>query len=210
MSLEYPNGLVITLDGPDYIGKTTQIERCQALLENDGFDVVKTRVNGGTPIGEALRSVMLANYDRPALSDLHIHLAQQYALAEQLSSWRAAGKIILIDRSPLSIIGYQVYGSGLDQKTGYEAADLAVKLLAPDLMICYVADDKILKSRRDRNQSPDYFESKPASYFKRLSVGYQDAARHYNAKIISANGSVDHVNDLTMSAIRTLTKSTPR
>ncbi len=123
-------------DGPDYVGKTSQLALVKRDLEVDKLKVYNARYNGGTPIGEALREVMLDDYERPAMTDLYINLAQQYALATALQQPRDDGNIILIDRSPLSIIAYQIFGSGADKTRGYQAADEILGLLPPDLIIC--------------------------------------------------------------------------
>lgn len=52
-------GLFIVFEGGDGAGKTTQLARLQAALEAQGYTVIATREPGGTPLGEALRELVL-------------------------------------------------------------------------------------------------------------------------------------------------------
>ena len=189
-------------DGPDWVGKTTQVNLAAEALRSQGHKVWTTRVNGGTPIGEALRQAMFGDYARPPETDLYIHLAQQYALQVELEQRRRKGAVILVDRSPLSVIAYQVYGGGLAEETGYRIADEIITLFKPELVVAYTAPRGVLKSRRlSANHASDYFERQPADYFERVIQGYAAAAQHYQATIIDAAGDKDAVHEQTMKHI---------
>ena len=56
---EASGGRFVTFEGPEGAGKTTQIARLRARLESNGQSVLVTREPGGTPLGGALRSLML-------------------------------------------------------------------------------------------------------------------------------------------------------
>src|SRR5206468_3020522 len=129
---------------------------------------------GGTEIGEALRQVMFSALPRPAITNLHISLAIYFALAQEVAKKRDEGHIILIDRSPLSLVAYQVYGDGLDEKTGYNACDASMKAFDPDTIIVYDAPLQTLQSRRgQRHKDSDYFEQQQIDYHERTTAGYK-------------------------------------
>jgi dTMP kinase len=199
------NGRVIMFDGPEWIGKTTQLGLAADGLRRQGYAVWSTRVSGGTPIGEALRTAMFGDYERPPLTDLHIHLAQQYALEVEINKHRQAGELILVDRSPLSIIAYQVYGGGLDEQTGYQAADILLDMYQPELLITYTAPAAELEKRRQQaKHATDYYENKPADYFERVTAGYQAAEKRYKTEVIDASGDIDSVHAATMRVINSV------
>ena len=53
------NGLFVSFEGVDGVGKTTQVERLRAYLEAQGRTVVVTREPGGTALGKAIRQLLL-------------------------------------------------------------------------------------------------------------------------------------------------------
>lgn len=198
-------GAVIMFDGPDYVGKSTQLALVSETLKADGLNVYTTRYNGGTPIGEALRKVMLGDYERPPETDLYINLAQQHALTQQINTERQQGKVILVDRSPMSIIAYQIYGSHIDENRGFAGTDEVMRLHRPDLLICYQAPESVLAKRRQLDKhKADYFESKSRQYFEDVAEGYGVAAKRYSAKILDASGSISEVHETTMKALEDL------
>ena len=200
-------GLIIYFDGPDGAGKTTQLNLAAEALKKAGHEVIVTRTMGGTPIGEMLRQAMLTETSRPTETDLHIAVATQYALADEVIKHRDKGHIVLIDRSPLSIIGYQVHGDGLDSELGYETVEDLLDLFTPNLLIIYEADIDLLAERRSkRNQETqvDYFENKPQDYHQKVAEGFGIAAKKFGATVIKADDSIESVHQATMSKIQTL------
>ncbi len=197
-----PDGLVIQFEGIDGVGKTTQVELVRQALEAAGWPVLSTRNLGGTPIGEALRAVMLSNVERPPMSDLYISLAIQEALIDTLVAARAGGQIILMDRGPLSLAAYQVYGTGIDQELGWKYVAESMERIRPELSILYVADvSQALQRGRQQSEKADYFESQPLSYFERVSSGYAAAAERYPVQTIDAGQSIEAVQGQTIALV---------
>ncbi|MBC7326452.1 MAG: dTMP kinase, partial [Moorella sp. (in: Bacteria)] len=111
-----PGGLFITLEGPDGSGKTTQMQRLEFFLRQRGFTVVTTREPGGTPLAEAIRSLLLEPCYGPINERAEILLyaaARAQHVAERIKPALAAGKIVLCDRFTDSSIAYQGYGRHL-------------------------------------------------------------------------------------------------
>ena len=198
-------GLLVMFEGIDGVGKTTQLELVEKTLTDLRWDVVTSRSPGGTPIGEALRSVMLDTMARPPKTDLYISVAIQEALIEALSEKRAKNSVILLDRGPLSLAPYQIYGSGIEEALGWHYVDDGMNRLRPDLTIIYECDPKIAIERaRQHSQKADYFESKPISYFERVADGYREAAKRYDAVTIDASQAIEAIHDETMHHITEL------
>lgn len=196
-------GLIVYFDGPDGAGKTTQLELLASALIAEGQTVHQTRSVGGTPIGELLREASLSDNERPVATDLYIALACQNALAVDVNARREQGKVVLVDRSPLSIVAYQVFGDGLASEIGYNAAQQLMDLIKPDLTIVYLADSQALESRRmDRNVHQDYFESKPLDYHQRVAEGFKEAAQRFDAKIMDATQDVDSLQAQTVELVK--------
>jgi dTMP kinase len=196
---------VIMFDGPDGVGKSTQLEKTKDWLQNQGRTVIGTRLSGGTEIGEALRTISLnPAFKRPAITDMYLMLAMYSAVADSIrSDNNPDDTIYLIDRSPLSIIAYQVYGSGLSAELAAKAVTDSLKDLRPDLIICYEADTKKINEQlaSRHNASNDYFENQPTDYAERVIEGYRAAAQEYGASIIIVNDEPDAIFTRTKEVI---------
>lgn len=177
---EQHTGQIIVFDGPDGIGKSTQLELSAEYLREQGYDVHTTRASGGTPIGEELRKASLSPVPRLPQTDTFISLAMHSELGFDLQKRKKEGQICLVDRSPLAIVAYNVFGSELrDKNFGFKACEKMLQLWSPDLLLVFSASQKILDERRnirnksDTAQKRDYFEQKPRSYHLRVQEGYK-------------------------------------
>lgn len=200
-------GCVVVFEGIDGVGKTTQLGLVREALEKQHWAVHPTRNLGGTPIGEALREVTLSPTPRSPLTDFYISVAIQVALTEAVAEDRKEGKITLIDRGPLSFAAYHIYGSGVDADIGWRYVDQGMQQFKPDLVILYSTDLKVALGRAKRRAGKtDYFASKPASYFKRVLEGFDEAKSRYPVREIDATQSIEAVHAETMAAITEVLK----
>jgi dTMP kinase len=198
-------GLVILFEGIDGVGKTTQLKLAKEELAKQGLSLHATRYLGGTPIGEKLREVTLSPTERSAETDLYISVAVQTALADLVAAERSQGKIILIDRGPLSLAAYHIYGNGVSKELGWRYADDSMRRLKPDLVLLYQTKlDTALARAKRRSSKTDYFASKPKKYFERVMNGFSDASQRYPVRVINASKSISAVHQETMQAIDAL------
>lgn len=196
------NGLVVIFEGIDGVGKTTQLELVQAELEKAGWPVMVTRNMGGTPIGEALRKVIKSPLERPPLTDLYISLAVQEPLLAVIDDARKQGKVVLMDRGPLSLAAYQIYGSGIDESLGWQHVGAAMDRIKPDAVLLYDMDAEQALARIKDKAGDDYFESKPVEYFRKVADGFRTAASRYPAATtLDASLSIDEIRRLTIQAL---------
>lgn len=196
------SGLVFMFEGIDGAGKTTQLEHIRKTLEKAGWPVEQTRNLGGTPIGEALRKVMLSPLKRPVMTDFYISLAIQAPLLDLIDAARAEGKIVLMDRGPLSLAAYQVYGGGIDESVAMRQVEASMARIKPDAVFLYDIDPRTaMERKRHDSGKPDYFESKPRDYFRKVSEGYHDLAGRYSAAVIDAAQPVDDIYEKTLAII---------
>lgn len=207
------NGLLVVFEGIDGVGKTTQLLLAKDLLLRQNWPVYITRNLGGSPIGEELRKVMLEPIERPATTNLYLSVAIQEALTETIKQERGEGKLILMDRGPLSLAAYEIYGGGLDEALGWQHVDAGMRQIQPDLTIIYTADVKTALERAQRkSRQPDYFEAKTPGFFERVAQGYGAcAARYSSSKIITidAGQPVEIVHAQTMRLIQELLDGRP-
>ena len=113
--------LFIVLEGGDGAGKTTQVALLSAWFDALGLPHVSTREPGGTPVGEAIRQIVLAGpeMDMPAETELMLILGARAAFVRDVVRPALSdGKLVLADRFALSTMAYQGYGRGLDLDHG--------------------------------------------------------------------------------------------
>lgn len=189
------NGCLIIFEGSDGVGKTTQLNLAAEKLQSDGWQVETLRNLGGSPMGEALRTIALSDVERLPETDLYISVAIQTELTAVIKAARQRGSIILLDRGPLSFYAYQVNGSGADPELGKHYADKAIADCQPELILLFQADiSQALERAKLVSGKADYFESKPLEFFERVSQGLEETGDWYNARRINATASIDHVH----------------
>lgn len=205
MSRTIANGLVVLFEGIDGIGKSTQLQQALQALQTDDWQVAASRNLGGSPFGEQLREVLLSPTERPPLAELHVSAAIQWALAEVVTQHREAGDVLLIDRSPLSLGAYNIYGSGVDPEIGWPYVESGMDQLRPDLVILYEGDiaNAIERARASAGEI-DYYESKSFEYFERVVEGYQEAKRRFGTliQVVNADQPIADVHRQTMTLIQ--------
>jgi dTMP kinase len=146
---------------------------------------------------------MLSDLERPAEADVYISAAIQAALVLDIQQAREAGQVILLDRGPLSLAAYQIYGSGVAEELAWPHVDSGLKQLAPDLTLFYDGAPATMLARAKQKTAGDYFENKPIDYFEKVAQGYQQAIKRYDLPLLSidANQPVDAVFAGTITAI---------
>jgi dTMP kinase len=201
---------IIMLDGPDGVGKTTQLNRAADALVEKGLKVYTTRVNGGSAIGEEIRKAYLSYNDRPVETDMYLALAMAYALADDFKRLGDEFDIILVDRSPFSLMAYQSFGSGLERRKALESTRLSLAVMHPNAVVIYEAEDATLQARRDeRDTSHDnFFEDQPYDYHERISEGFRYAVKEFDLAVVDANGPMDSVHAATMAVIQSVLDQT--
>lgn len=205
MSKNVPNGLVIVFEGIDGVGKTTQLELAAHYLTESGYQTISLRNLGGSPIGEQLREVMKSTTPRPPKTDLYVSVAIQEALFAVIAEARDEGKVILMDRSPISLAAYQSYGSGLDINLVMPYVQSGMDQMTPDLNILYQADvAKSIARARAVSVEQDYFESKSEDYFRDVERGYLAMAEKFPMSVVDASRSIDEIAQDTKNLINSI------
>lgn len=166
---------IIVIDGPDGVGKTTQVHLLAEYLASQGAEVHVTRASGGTPIGEELRKASLSLHARRPETDVYISLAMHTELGHDIQRRKKAGQTIIIDRSPLAILGYNLYGAELaDRELAEDACKNLLELWSPDVFVYLDTTQKVLDVRRQRRGNTDYFENQDSAFHHRVRQGYEE------------------------------------
>ena len=130
--------MFLSIDGGDGTGKSTQVELLAQWLRQQGRDVVTCRDPGSTPLGEAVRNILLDRHDLhiDRRSEMLLYMAARAQMVEEvIRPALEQGKTVLCDRYLLANVAYQGYGGGLDVPTLWEVGRVATGGLMPDLTI---------------------------------------------------------------------------
>lgn len=152
-------GLLITFEGGEGAGKSTQVRRLAAELLVAGREVVVTREPGGTPYAEAIRTVLLSTQATgDALTEaLLFAAARREHIRALIAPALEAGKVVLCDRFTDSTRAYQ--GGRLPEATIEGIIALATAGLTPDLtLLLDIAPEKGMARAKARGNSADAFE----------------------------------------------------
>jgi dTMP kinase len=192
-------GKFIVLEGGDGAGKTTQVALLSAWLDAIGLPHVSTREPGGTPVGEAIREVVLgrADLDMPAETELLLILAARAAFVRDVvRPALAAGKVVIADRFSLSTLAYQGYGRGLPLAGVRAGIEIATGGLSPDLylLLDLPADEGTERQRRDGAEA-DRIEAAGAAFREAVRNGYLALAESEpRVEVVNARGTAEQVH----------------
>jgi dTMP kinase len=188
------SGKLITFEGLDGCGKSTQLEKATDWLKVQGYSVLKTRQPGGTVIGQQIRSILL-NPEHEELqpeSELLLYLADRIQhLQDSILPAKAAGKIVLCDRFHDSTVAYQGYGRGLNLNSIESIVEHCIKPYSPDLTILLNIAPETVDSRLERRQEhveKDRLDLESLSFFKRVAQGFQELSAAEPERFVCING----------------------
>jgi dTMP kinase len=209
------SGLLISFEGTEGCGKTTQITRLAERLRAYGRSVKLVREPGGTPIGEEIRHTLKHSQQNHAMTAeaelLLMNASRAQLVREVIRPALAAGEIVLCDRFYDSTIAYQGYGRGLDLKLIRGVIDFAVGETRPRLTLLLEISPEISAARLASRQSGqplerDRFEEADRAFFERVARGYGAiaAAEPGRIKVVDAAGSLDTVSAVIWGHVETL------
>jgi dTMP kinase len=182
--------MLISFEGLDGSGKTTQVERLRAALEADGREVVTAREPGGTILGERLRELVLHGETMTPWAEALLYAAARAELvAAVVEPALARGADVLLDRYLDSSVVYQGIGRGLGRDEVLELNLLAVGGLLPDRTFVLAVDPGRSLGRVGRQ--PDRIEREQAEFHARVAAGYEELAALYPERIVLLDGSLD-------------------
>lgn len=169
--------VLITLEGLDGSGKTTQFEQLVEYLRTLGHEFVATREPGGTAAGEALRRLLL-DPDLPLTihSETFLYAAARAELVERVVRPALyAGRSVVLDRYVDSSVAYQAYGRGLPPEFVMAINEMGTGGLRPDRTILLDLPVELALERK-RQAGGDRFERETVEFFERVREGYLELA----------------------------------
>lgn len=201
-------GLFITLEGTEGVGKSTNLAFVESYLREHGRDVLVTREPGGTQLGEKVRSWVLEGEHGPLSAEVEALLmfaARAHHLDRLIRPALAAGKAVVCDRFTDATLAYQGGARGAAPDFLATLQQAVQRGLEPQLTLLLDAPLDVGRTRiRDRR--PDHFEREENPFFERVRAAYLDLAKRYpgRIKVIDASRPLAEVQSLIATHLETL------
>ena len=184
--------MLITVEGVEGSGKSTQCRRLVESLRARGLDVVLTREPDGTPMGAALRRLFETDGPTPVpLAQVFLFMAaRQQHVAEVIHPALSRGALVLSDRYTDATLAYQGFGQGVDLETIRDLNVLATGGLVPDLTLVLDLEPAVGLARI-RDRSLDAFEKMDLAFHRRVREGYLEIARTDKRRVVVLDAEQD-------------------
>ncbi|MDY0168934.1 MAG: dTMP kinase [Thermoguttaceae bacterium] len=184
--------MFLSLDGGDGTGKSTQCRLLAEWLRAEGREVVVCRDPGSTPLGEAVRGLLLDRHDLSIhrRSEMFLYMAARTQMVEEvIRPALEAGKTVLADRYLLANVVYQGYAGGLDIDTLWEVGRVATGNLMPQLTIVLDVPAEVAAARL--KGTLDRMESQGSAFHARVRKGFLTEAARRPGEIVVVDASAD-------------------
>lgn len=170
--------MLITFEGIDGCGKTTQIELLEKWLDQKNYSHSIFREPGGTELSERIRALLLDSKQvmDPVTELLLFSAARSQLISEKVLPCLQRGEIVILDRFYDSTTAYQGYGRksvSLDQVDALNR--LAGHNLVPDLTI-YLRITVKEAAKRTAAQQKDRMEQSGNRFFEEVVSGFNEIA----------------------------------
>lgn len=192
------NAKFITLEGSEGVGKTTNLEHIQSILNAHHIDFIVTREPGGTELGEQMRELLLG-HKHDGMADetelLMMFAARSEHLDKVIKPALEKGQWVLCDRFTDATYAYQGGGRGIDIKRIQILEDYVQGDCHPDLTLLLDAPIEIGRERAGKRSAPDRFEKEQTEFFNKVRNAYLQRAENdpQRMKVIDASVELEAV-----------------
>jgi len=178
----------VTFEGPDWSGKSTQAALLADRVRADGHEVIATREPGGTPLGEAIRDLVLHGVEMSPWAEAALfasaraeHVAALIRPALERGAW------VVCDRYVDSSIVYQGIARGLGADRVLALNEAVTGGLLPSLTFVLQLD---AASARERCSGElDRIERESDEFRQVVAAGYLELARLYPDRVVSLDAT---------------------
>ena len=190
-------GYLITFEGLDGCGKSTQASLLSSHLQEKGIPVLVTREPGGPPISERIREIILdrSHPEMTKPTELFLYLASRSQhVAQVVKPALKKGFLVISERFADSSVAYQGYGRGIGPEVVKNLNRLATQGISPHLTFVLDISPQMVLERVEGCRSPDRLESQDLDFFIKVREGYLSLAREENRiRLIDGKRKIEEV-----------------
>ena len=185
--------VLLTFEGIDGSGKSTQARLLDEYLQEHGHETLLVREPGGTAFSERVRSILLDSSlnVQPFAELLLFSAARAQLVADQIRPALEAGRIVICDRFYDSTTAYQGAGRGVADPAWLASFHERVTgHLVPDRTFLVEVDPETARDRRTAEEDdPDRMEAAGADFYERVVAGYEMLAEQHPNRIQRLDGT---------------------
>ena len=189
-------GRMITLEGSEGVGKSTNLEVVCKFLEEKRIRYAVTREPGGTEIAEQIRDLLLSETREimDGLTELLlIFAARNQHLKQKILPELDQGLWVVSDRFTDASYAYQAFGRSIAVEKVDALRQLVQEGFNPDLTLLLDVEPDI-SQRRISDRELDRIEKENLEFYQRVRAGYLDLAEKFERiKLIDASKSLESV-----------------
>lgn len=182
------NGKLITFEGCEGVGKSTQLRLLKEYLERTGQSAVFTREPGGTPIAEEIRSILLyKNFEiSPVVEAYLFATARADHVNRVILPALEQGKLVVCDRYLDSSLAYQGVARGLGIDTVLAYNRYAVQTCMPDYTV-FLKMDPLHSWRKQKGKTVegDRMEQEGAAFHSAVYRGFLELEQRYPERYLT-------------------------
>ena len=185
-------GFLISFEGIDGSGKSTQARKLYEFLKEEGYEVSLYRDPGSTPLAEQIRELIINYAMDPTTELLLFESARSSLVWEKIFPDLSSGKIVIVDRFIDSTTAYQGYGKEINLGTVSILNHIATRGRKPDLTFILNLPLELalqrLKEQKTKFEEPNYLKKVRDGY---LQIFYSEKER--DIRLIDASRSEEEV-----------------
>lgn len=202
-------GKLITIDGIDGGGKTTQVKRLEAFLIQRGIVPYVTREPGGTVLSERIRELLLSTEHTMSVTTelLLMFAARAEHIESVLRPKIEAGQWVICSRFTDATLAYQGYARGVNIDHIRQIANVVHGNFNPDLSLFLDLPAELAAQRRNqRGEAADRIEAEDLAFMKAVRQGYLciAEAEPKRCQVIDATQDINAVSDAINHIVATM------
>lgn len=204
--------MLISFEGIDFCGKSTQIDLLKDYLIEQGKKVEIIREPGGTALSEKIRTILLDNKNEKMLMETELFLfsaSRAQLVREKIRPYLEKGFYVISDRFHDSSTAYQGYGRGIPVDVIDGVHKLAIRDTVPDITFFIDIPVGIANERKKKKSKGklDRIELADMEFYTRVRNGYLEIAKNESRfKVIDGTQSIQNIHNHIISEFELIDK----